>query len=251
MTSVALASHAALAQTPNPIDPTTAVRSPPLAAALSPNAAQSTTQSVDDALRAYFERRQKALNTRTAENDYQYGVKAYECYSDFFVNHCLTRARDQMRETRQAIRADQLALDDEQRAERAKERNQQTALKQAQYDAGALQRAANEKANQQAFDEKQRRNALAAVQRQADAPRRAANQAAYDRKQADYQKQLDDARARGVQDAQEREQKAERYDQKQQDAAQHRAEVEARQQEAARKQQEKAQQAQQRQEQLK
>jgi hypothetical protein len=247
---VALPPVGALAQTPNPIDPTTSVTAKPLGSA---SAAQDA-NAADSALRADYERRQKALDKRTQQNDYAYGVKEHDCYGKFFVNHCLDNARNEMREKRQQIRQEQLALDDEQRAERATERDQQTAIKQAQYEADAPNRAATEKSNQQAFEDKQRQNALAAAQRNAEAPQRAANQAAYDQKQADYQKKLDDARARGVQDAQEREVKAQRYDQKQQDAATHRAEVEARQKEAARKQQEKAQQAQQeqqRQEQLK
>ncbi|WP_236572654.1 colicin transporter [Burkholderia sp. 8Y] len=231
------------AQTPRPIDPTAAVSTQPL------DASQSTSGNADSnadaAARAGYERRQKVLDQRTSENDYRYGVKQHDCYSKFFVNHCLDNARTEMRETRQQIRQEQLALNDEQRAERVQERDRQTALKQAQYDAEAPQRAANERANQQAYEDKQRQNALAAAQRNAEAPQRAANQKAFDQKQADYQKKLDDARARGVQDAQEREQKAQRFEQKQQEAAQHRAEVEARQKEAARKQQEKAQQAQQ------
>jgi hypothetical protein len=240
----AFASQHALAQTARPIDPGTSVSARPLDA--------PATQNADDALKADFTQRQKVLDRRTEENNYRYGVKQHNCYSNFFVNHCLDNARNEMRETRQQIRQEQLALDDEQRAERAKERDQQTAIKRAQYEAEAPQRAASEKASQQSYEDKQRQNAQAAAQRNADAPQRAANQAAYDRKQADYQKQLDDARARGVQDAQERDQKAQRYEQKQQEAAQHRAEVEARQKEAARKAQEKAQQQEQeRQEQLK
>jgi len=245
---LALASQPGIAQTARPIDPTTAVSTQPL------DAASSDAGSTDEALRAGYDKRQKALDKRTSENDYRYGVKQHDCYSKFFVNHCLDNARTEMREARQQIRQEQLALDDEQRAERAKERDRQTGLKQAQYEAEAPQRAANEKSNQQAYEDKQRQNALAAAQRDAEAPQRTANQAAYDRKQADYQKKLDEARARGVAEAQEREQKAQRYEQKQQEAAQHRAEVDARQKEAARKQQEKAQQAQQeqqRQDQLK
>ncbi|KMZ13112.1 Cell division protein FtsL [Candidatus Burkholderia humilis] len=224
----ALSPLGAFAQSPNPIDSTTSVAAKPLDTT-------TASQDTDAALRADFERRQKALDKRTQQNDYAYGVK-HDCYSKFFVNHCLDGARNEMREKRQQIRQEQLALDDEQRAERAKERDQQTAIKQAQYEADALNRAAAEKSNQQAFEDKQRQNALAAAQRNAEAPQRAANQAAYDRKQADFQKKLDEARARGgVQDAQEREQKTQRYEQKQH-AATHRAEVEARQKEAARKQ---------------
>lgn len=245
----AFAPDHALAQSAQPIDPGTSVSARPLDNA-APSAASATRAA--DALKAEYAQRQKVLDRRTEENNYRFGAKQHDCYSKFFVNHCIDNARNEMRETRQQIRQDQLALDDEQRAERAKERDRQAALKQAQYEAEAPQRAANEKASQQSYEEKQRRNALAAAQREAEAPQRAANQAAYDRKQADYQKQLEDAHARDVQEAHEREEKAQRYEQKQQEASQHRAEVEARQKKAARKQQEKAQQAeQQRQEQLK
>jgi hypothetical protein len=230
---------AGFAQTPKPIDPTTSVVQAPLA---------------DDAGAARendFAARQKALNKRTEENDYRYGVAAHNCYSRFFVNHCLGNARDEMRVTRQQIRKEQLALDDEQRAAHAADRDREAAIKRAQYAAEAPQRDATEKSNEASYAQKQRQNELAAAQRNAEAPQRAANQAAYDRKQADYQKKLDEARARGVQDAQDRDLKAQRYEQKQQEAAQHQAEVEARQKEAAAKQQQRAQQEQQRQEQLK
>lgn len=65
-----------------------------------------------------FDARQKVLNQRSAENDYRYAVAEHDCYSKFFVNHCLGNARDRMREERASIRQEQLALDDEQRAVR-------------------------------------------------------------------------------------------------------------------------------------
>ncbi|OXH81855.1 hypothetical protein CA830_39385, partial [Burkholderia multivorans] len=70
------------------------------------------------------------LDQRSAENDYRYAVAEHNCYSTFFVNHCLGVARDKMREERASIRQAQLALDDEQRAVRAKQRDEQIALKQ-------------------------------------------------------------------------------------------------------------------------
>lgn len=94
-----------------------------------------------------FAARQKVLDQRSAENDYRYAVAEHDCYSRFFVNHCLGVARDKMREERASIRQAQLALDDEQRAVRAKQRDEQIALKQAQNAAEAPQRAANEAAN--------------------------------------------------------------------------------------------------------
>ncbi|SAL43368.1 lipoprotein [Caballeronia telluris] len=246
----AMPAHNALAQTakPKPIDPTTSVSAKPLGE--SAEADNASASSADSG----FDGRQKALNKRTEANDYRYGVAQHDCYSTFFVNHCLDKARDQMRVEQRSIRTEQLALDDEQRVQHAKERDQQAAVKRAQYEADAPQRGANEKANETSFAEKQRQNELAAAQRNAEAPQRAANEAAYQRKQADYQKQLDEARARGAQDARDREAKADRYAEKQRQAELHKTEVEARQKEAAAKQQQKAleaQQEQQRQQQLK
>lgn len=122
-----------------------------------------------------FAARQKVLDQRSAENDYRYAVAEHDCYSRFFVNHCLGVARDKMREERASIRQAQLALDDEQRAVRAKQRDEQIALKQAQNAAEAPQRAANEAANAAAFRDKQEQNALKQAQRGAEAPQRAAN----------------------------------------------------------------------------
>jgi len=222
-----------------------------------------------------FDARQKVLDRRTAENDYRYGVAQHNCYSSFFVNHCLARARDQMRSERADIRSKQLALDDEQRAERARQRDQQIALQRAQDAAEAPQRAANEARNQQAYEDKQRQHALDEAQRAAEAPQRAANeqayeqkqrqhaldeaqrgpnasqrasnQAAYDQKQADFQRQLEQAREEGAQKEQERQQRAARFQQKQEDAAKHKADVEERQRQAAQKAQQKQQQEQQQQ----
>lgn len=112
-----------------------------------------------------FAARQKVLDQRSAENDYRYAVAEHDCYSRFFVNHCLGVARDKMREERASIRQAQLALDDEQRAVRAKQRDEQIALKQAQNAAEAPQRAANEAANAAAFRDKQEQNAVKQAQR--------------------------------------------------------------------------------------
>ncbi|HEV7835024.1 MAG TPA: colicin transporter [Caballeronia sp.] len=257
------AGTAVMAQTPKPINPGTSVTQTPLVESGTQDTAAQAASGVP-ASRAVgqaeasgatdasavpatadtngFGARQKALDVRSAENNYVYGVKQHDCYSDFFVNHCLDKARDAKREVAAQIRKEQLALDDEQRLQHAQQRNQQTALKQAQYASEAPQRAASEKASQESFEEKQRQNALSEAQRTAEAPQRAQNQADYDRKQADYQKKLADAAARGVQDAKDREDKAERFAAKQRDAAEHQAEVQSRQKEAAAKQQQRAQQ---------
>ncbi len=62
-----------------------------------------------------FDARQKVLDQRTEENNYRYAVAEHDCYSRFFVNHCLDKARDSMRTVQADIRKEQLALDGEQR----------------------------------------------------------------------------------------------------------------------------------------
>jgi hypothetical protein len=244
----------AVAQTPKPIDPGMSVTASPLdssegavsAGSGSGNAGASASALADP---NGFQARQKDLNHRSEVNDYHYAVVQHDCYSKFFVNHCLDQARDAKRTVSNQIRQEQLALDDEQRLLHAQQRDAQTAAQRAQYAAEAPQRAANEKAAEASYAEKQRQNQLAAAQRTAEAPQRAANQAAYDQKQADYQKKLADAAARGKQDAIDRDQKADRYDAKQREAAEHATEVAARQKQAAEKQQQREQQAQQQQQQ--
>ncbi|WP_321959738.1 colicin transporter [Paraburkholderia sp. J69-1] len=241
---------------------------------LAASGAQDTSGAPND-----FGARQKVLDRRTAENNYEYGVAQHNCYDTFFVNHCLGKARDKMRVVQADIRREQLALDEEQRADNARRRDEQAALQRARDQADAPQRAANEAKSAQSFEDKQRQHELDQAQRQAEAPQRAANtqafenkqrqhaldqaqragaqaqsqrdanQAAYDRKQSNYQQQLDQARREGQQKAQERDQKAERFEQKQQDAAKHAADVQERQKQAAEKAQQKQQQEQQQQEQ--
>jgi hypothetical protein len=235
----------AVAQVPKPIDPTTSVTQSSLDPGANATGDSGAASAPADASADPhgFQARQKDLNRRSEVNNYHYGVIQHDCYSKFFVNHCLDEARDAKRAVSNQIRLEQLALDDEQRLLHAQQRDAQTALQRAQYAAQAPQRAANEKAAEASYAEKQRQNQLAAAQRAAEAPQRAANQAAYDQKQADYQKKLADAAARGKQDEIDREQKAERFDAKQRDAAEHAAEVAARQKQAAEKQQQRAQQA--------
>lgn len=248
-------------------------------APLSPDAASAasaipgTQAGSPDATSNDFDARQKALNTRTDENNYRYAVAQHNCYSTFFVNHCIGKARDAMREVAADIRKQQLALDDEQRVERARKRDEEAAIKRARDEAEAPQRAADDARNAQAFEDKQRQHAVDQAQRDAEAPQRAANekafqakqqqhavdqaqrgisasdaaanQKAYDTKQSDYQRKLDEARQQGAQKAQQRVENAQHYNQKQIDAAQHKADVEARQKQAAEKAQQRAQQQQQ------
>ncbi|MFP3547715.1 hypothetical protein SB748_30510, partial [Rhizobium sp. SIMBA_035] len=68
-----------------------------------------------------FDARQKVLDQRTEENNYRYAVAEHDCYSKFLVNYCRGKARDKMRVVQADIRKEQLALDGEQRAERARQ----------------------------------------------------------------------------------------------------------------------------------
>jgi hypothetical protein len=179
--------------------------------------------------------RQKALDQRTAENGYRYGVAQHNCYARFFVNKCLDSARAEMRVEKAAIRDQQLALDSEQRAARAQQREQQAAIKRAQDATAAPQRAATAQANEQAYAEKQRQNELQEAQRNAQLPQQNANQAAYDQKQAAFQNKLNQAHQQAAQDAQQRLENQQKFTAKQQAAAQHKADVQARQKQAEQK----------------
>ncbi len=222
-----------------------------------------------------FAERQAVLDHRSEENNYRYALAQHNCYSRFFVNYCLNKARAAMRVVQADVRKEQLALDDEQRVARATQRDEQTALKRAQNEKEAPQRAADAARNAQAFEDKQRQHALDEAQRNAEAPQRAANeqafqekqrqhaldqaqrgisaplseanQKAYDQKQTDFQRKLDAARREGAQKAQERVQNEQRFQKKQVDAARHKADVEARQKQAAEKAQQKQQEQQQQQ----
>ncbi|PQV53301.1 hypothetical protein B0G83_102387 [Paraburkholderia sp. BL21I4N1] len=216
-----------------------------------------------------FDARQKVLDQRSEENNYRYGVAEHDCYSKFFVNYCLNKARDSMRVVQADIRKEQLALDGEQRAQRARDRDEQAAIKRAQDEASAPQRAAEDARNTQAYQDKQRQHQLDQAQRTAEAPQRsanaqayqdkqrqhaldqaqrgvspsqaAANQQAYDQKQGDFQRKLEEARQQGAQKAQERVEKQQSFEKKQVDAAQHKADVESRQKQAADKAEQKRQ----------
>src|SRR5471032_914351 len=116
---------AAMAQTPKPINPGTSVTQTPLdesgaqgtaaqaasgdsasraAGQIGANGAIDAGEAQDTVDPNGFSARQKALDVRSAENNYRYGVKQHDCYSDFFVNHCLDKARDAKRAVAQQIR---------------------------------------------------------------------------------------------------------------------------------------------------
>jgi len=194
-----------------------------------------------------FGARQKALNDRMEQNDYDYGVAVHNCYSRFFVNTCLDRARDAVRQVRLQIHHEQLGLDQAQREAHAQRRNAQQAQARARQAAEAPARTAADAHHAQAFEAKQQQHQLNEAKRGAQAQQGTANQAAYDRKQADFQNKLDQAHRQAAQDAQQRAQRAQSYERKQAAAAQHKAVVDARRKQAAQKAQQQQQQLQQQQ----
>lgn len=161
---------------------------------------------------------QSVLDARTKQNNYVYAVAEHNCYSHFFVNHCLSVARDKMRDEKSKIRDAQLALSAERRSDREQKRTLDDSAKQAETLKQAPQRSANEKRHREAFAAKQRQHQLDQAKRGQDAAQRAVNVAAYNQKQAAHQQALAQARRDAAADAAKRAENVQRYNAKQ-DAA--------------------------------
>lgn len=197
-------------------------------------AAGSTQSDAETAQQDAFNARQTVLNRRTEEYTYRYQVAEHECYSHFFVNHCLGVARQAMYAAKDDIRTDQLKLNAEERALHAQQRDERNALRDAQDQADAPKRANNEKVNQASFDDKQRQHQLDEASRIASQPKtEAAAQAQYNQKQADFQTKLDQAHANAQKDEQQRVENADRFNAKQVKASEHQESVKQRQAKAA------------------
>ncbi|MCY0388069.1 hypothetical protein OVY01_12640 [Robbsia sp. Bb-Pol-6] len=174
---------------------------------------------------------QKTLDERTARMNYAYAVAQHNCYAHFFVNHCLTVARDTMRVEKGQVRTEQLALSAERRSDRARQRETRAEEKRVQTAADAPQRAANEARNRAAFAAKQQQHQLDLAKRGQDGAeqrQRAANAAAYRQKQAAHQQALDQANRNADADAAKRAENVHRYEQKQSDAADRQRDLDAR-----------------------
>ncbi len=130
-----------------------------------------------------FEARQAALDRRAAEIDDRNAHAQHDCYARFFVNHCLDRVRVRTRAERAALRADQLALDQEQRTARAQQREQEKAQRRAQDALQASERAEEARRNRIRFEEKQRAHQRAQAQRAQSAQQGAESAARYQAKQ--------------------------------------------------------------------
>ena len=192
-----------------------------------------------------FDARQRVLDDRTTQMNYHYAVEQHDCYSRFFVNACLDKARDAMRIEKGEIRTARLALSDERRSDRARKRDQDAAAAQQREQAEAPARAANDQRNRAAYAAKQQQHAADQAKRGDDAALRASNVAAYDKKQADHQALIDEAQRNAAADAQKRAQNVSRFEQKQKDAADRQAQLLERQRQAKERADKQAQQQQQ------
>lgn len=228
------APHATSVQAPVESGPATAAAgaSAPVSAVSSADGPAPLTDRQFDERAKAFDAREHVLDKRTSEMNYRYAVAQHDCYSRFFVNDCLDKARDAMRVEKGDIRTARLALSDERRSDRARKRDQDEAAARQRDLAEAPQRAQNEQRNRAAFDAKQQQHAEQAARRGDDAALRANNVAAYDKKQADHQALIDEAHRNAAADAEKRAQNVSRFDQKQKDAADRQAQLVERQRQA-------------------
>lgn len=178
-----------------------------------------------------YDARQRTLNERTTRMNYAYAVAQHNCYAHFFVNHCLSAARDTMRVEKGQIRTEQLTLSAERRGDRTRQREARVEAKQVQTAADAPRRAANEERNRAAFAAKQQQHALDQAKRGqngAEQRQRAANAATYQQKQTAHQQALDQANRNAEADAAKRAENVHRYEQKQGEAADRQRDLDAR-----------------------
>lgn len=201
--------------------PTSALAATPVAATSAASASRGSGASAvaahgDAATEIRKERellaRSRVLDQQTAEMDYAYQVAQHNCYERFFVNHCLTQAREQMRARKAALRLERLNINEQRRALKAAQRDREEAAARAQRLAEAPQRAANERRSEAAYAEKQRQHARLLRQRAAEAPQREANQRAYEAKPRAYRDRL--SQAQREQNSARRAANAQRFEQK-------------------------------------
>lgn len=177
------------------------------------------------------------INSAKSWAEYRYAEAERACYNKFFVMHCIDKAKDVRRTELHTIRERELALDEAERADRAARREQDRAIREAQYNAERPQREATEQKNRSDFANKQEQQRLNEAQRQAEAPQRAANAQAYGKKQSDYDAKLKAAQEQGAANAAKRAENAKQFQEKQQDAAKRQKELEQRREETKRRNQ--------------
>ncbi|BBO59473.1 hypothetical protein [Mycoavidus sp. B2-EB] len=137
----------------------------------------------EESRQAAFDTRQAALDQRAAELDYRYAFEQHHCYSRFFVNYCLNKARAKMRADSAALRSDQLTLEREVRALRAQQYAEHLAQRQAQEAAALPQRKVQERFNQARYDDKQAEQRRKLEQARLQSARSAQHVARYNAKQ--------------------------------------------------------------------
>jgi len=175
------------------------------------------------------------INSAKAWAEYRYAEAERACYDKFLVTRCIDKAKDVRRTELHTIRERELALDEAERADRAARRDQDRAIREAQYNAERPQREAAEQKNRTDFSNKQEQQRLNEAQRQAEAPQRAANAQAYGKKQSDYDAKLKAAQEQGAANAAKRAESAKQFQEKQQDAVRRQKELDERREETKRR----------------
>jgi len=177
------------------------------------------------------------ISSAKAWAEYRYAEAERACYDKFLVARCIDKAKDARRTELHTIRERELALDEAERADRAARRDQERAIRDAQYSAERPQREAAEQKNRTDFQNKQEQQRLNEAQRQAGAPQRAASAQAYGQKQADYNAKLKAAQEQGAANAAKRAENVKQYEEKQQGAVQRQKQLEQRREDAKRRNQ--------------
>lgn len=175
-----------------------------------------------------FDAERKAISDSRAWTNYRFSKAEHDCYSTFFVNHCINKAKDAQREELEVLRKRDLEVSAAERAFKAKQRDERQALQRAQEEAERPQREADERASREAFEKKQQEQQLRDAERQGQAPQRAANAQAYEKKQSDFDARMKEAQQHGAEKAQQHAENAKAYEAKQRDAAQRQKELEER-----------------------
>jgi len=175
-----------------------------------------------------FDAERKAISDSRAWTNYRFSKAEHDCYSTFFVNHCVNKAKDAQREELEVLRKRDLEVSGAERAFKAKQRDERLALQRAQEEAERPQREADERASREAFEKKQQEQQLRDAERQGQAPQRAANAQAYEKKQSDFDARMKEAQQHGAEKAQQHAENAKAYEAKQRDAAQRQKELEER-----------------------
>ncbi|WP_427313186.1 hypothetical protein [Cupriavidus sp. H39] len=184
-----------------------------------------------------FAAERKAIGDSRAWTNYRFAAAERECYSKFFVTHCINNAKEIQREETQVLRKRELEVGEAERAHRAAERDREQALRRAEFEASQPQRAASEQSSREAFEKKQQEQQLRDAQHQAEAPQRSANAQAYEKKQSDFDARMQEAQQKGAEQARQRQENVKAYDAKQRDLEQRQKALEERRAKAREQQQ--------------